>query len=52
MNHLSLYYRVIMLDLWNLSGAIGIEQIKKLDDLVYQRRQNAQTFIDLFSGFE
>jgi len=35
-----------------LSGAIGIEQLKKLDDLVYQRRQNAQTFVDLFSDFD
>jgi CDP-4-dehydro-6-deoxyglucose reductase, E1 len=35
-----------------LSGAIGIEQIKKLDSLLDIRRQNARIFVDLFKGDE
>jgi CDP-4-dehydro-6-deoxyglucose reductase, E1 len=33
-----------------LSGAIGLEQIKKLDSLVDVRRQNAKLFIELFGN--
>lgn len=33
-----------------LSGAIGIEQLKKLDGLVEIRRKNAQVFVGLFRG--
>jgi len=33
-----------------LSGALGVEQIKKLDSLVDIRRQNARIFVDLFEG--
>lgn len=33
-----------------LSGAIGIEQLKKLDSLISIRRQNAQIFVDLFGN--
>ena len=32
-----------------MSGAIGIEQLKKLPDFITTRRKNAQLFIDLFS---
>ncbi|MCB0403321.1 MAG: DegT/DnrJ/EryC1/StrS family aminotransferase [Bdellovibrionales bacterium] len=31
-----------------LSGAIGIEQLKKLDSMVEQRRKNAEVFVGLF----
>ena len=31
-----------------LSGAVGVEQLKKLDSLINIRRQNAQIFVDLF----
>ena len=33
-----------------LSGAIGIEQLKKLDDLIAVRRKNAALFTQLFNG--
>ena len=33
-----------------MSGAIGIEQLKKLDDFIKVRRSNAQYFKELFSG--
>tara|TARA_B100001057_G_scaffold500990_1_gene619516 strand:- start:6337 stop:7512 length:1176 start_codon:yes stop_codon:yes gene_type:complete len=33
-----------------MSGAIGIEQIKKLPELLKYRRKNAKKFIDLFSN--
>lgn len=33
-----------------LSGAIGIEQLKKLDDLIAVRRKNAALFTRLFNG--
>ena len=33
-----------------MSGAIGIEQIKKLPNFVDVRRQNAQVFVDLFNN--
>jgi CDP-4-dehydro-6-deoxyglucose reductase, E1 len=33
-----------------LSGAIGLEQIKKLDSLVDVRRKNAELFVDLFGN--
>ena len=33
-----------------MSGAIGIEQIKKLPQFIEERRKNAETFIDLFSN--
>ena len=32
-----------------MSGAIGIEQLKKLDSFICERRKNAQLFADLFS---
>ncbi|RYZ93481.1 MAG: DegT/DnrJ/EryC1/StrS family aminotransferase [Proteobacteria bacterium] len=35
-----------------LSGAIGIEQLKKIDRFVTVRRQNAQDFVDLFGNDE
>jgi CDP-6-deoxy-D-xylo-4-hexulose-3-dehydrase len=35
-----------------LSGAIGIEQLKKLDKLISLRRQNAAHFVDLFGEDE
>lgn len=35
-----------------LSGAIGIEQLKKLDGLMETRRNNAQVFVELFRGDE
>lgn len=31
-----------------LSGAVGVEQLKKLDSLISIRRKNAQIFVDLF----
>lgn len=31
-----------------ISGAIGLEQLKKFDDMVAMRRRNAQHFVDLF----
>ncbi len=33
-----------------MSGAIGIEQLKKLDSMVAQRRKNAKLFTELFTG--
>jgi len=35
-----------------LSGAIGIEQLKKLDGLIETRRRNASLFVKLMSGDE
>ncbi|MGE3535569.1 MAG: DegT/DnrJ/EryC1/StrS family aminotransferase, partial [Parachlamydiales bacterium] len=35
-----------------LSGAIGIEQLKKLDNLVKIRRENAETWVSLFGNDE
>jgi CDP-6-deoxy-D-xylo-4-hexulose-3-dehydrase len=35
-----------------LSGAIGIEQLKKLDRMVETRRANAKLFVDLMKGDE
>jgi len=35
-----------------LSGAIGLEQLKKLDALVDVRRKNAALFVELFAGDE
>lgn len=35
-----------------LSGAIGVEQIKKLDDMIKVRRKNAALFTKLFKGDE
>ncbi|GAB4507072.1 MAG: lipopolysaccharide biosynthesis protein RfbH [Sulfuricaulis sp.] len=35
-----------------LSGAIGVEQLKKLDAMVATRRRNAEVFTDLFKGDE
>ena len=35
-----------------LSGALGVEQLKKLDSLLDIRRQNARVFVDLFAGDE
>ena len=35
-----------------LSGAIGVEQLKKLDTMVETRRRNAKVFVDLFRGDE
>ncbi len=35
-----------------LSGAIGVEQLKKLDAMVETRRRNAKVFIELFKGDE
>ena len=32
-----------------LSGAIGIEQLKKLDSMIATRRKNAEVFVNLFS---
>lgn len=32
-----------------MSGAVGIEQLKKLEGMVEQRRANAKLFVDLFS---
>ena len=32
-----------------MSGAIGIEQLKKLPNFINQRRKNAEYFIELFS---
>ena len=33
-----------------MSGAIGIEQLKKLPDFLKQRRKNAQLFVELFGN--
>jgi CDP-6-deoxy-D-xylo-4-hexulose-3-dehydrase len=33
-----------------LSGAVGVEQLKKLDSLISIRRKNARIFVDLFEG--
>jgi CDP-6-deoxy-D-xylo-4-hexulose-3-dehydrase len=33
-----------------LSGAIGLEQLKKLDGLIEARRKNAELFVKLFDG--
>lgn len=33
-----------------MSGAVGVEQLKKLDGLVETRRANARLFVDLFKG--
>ena len=33
----------------DLSGAIGIEQLKKLDSMIAIRRENAEVFVSLFS---
>lgn len=35
-----------------LSGAVGIEQLRKLDGFLDVRRQNAKHFVDLFQGDE
>ena len=35
-----------------LSGAIGIEQLKKLDAFIDIRRRNAELFVELFGGDE
>ena len=35
-----------------LSGALGIEQLKKLDSLLAIRKQNAKVFVDLFGQDE
>ncbi|HVB37863.1 MAG TPA: DegT/DnrJ/EryC1/StrS family aminotransferase, partial [Vicinamibacterales bacterium] len=35
-----------------LSGAVGVEQLRKLDRLVAQRRRNAALFVSLFGGDE
>ena len=35
-----------------MSGAVGLEQLKKLDDLVAVRRRNAARFVELFEGDE
>jgi CDP-4-dehydro-6-deoxyglucose reductase, E1 len=35
-----------------LSGALGVEQLKKLDSLLAIRKQNAKTFVDLFGQDE
>ncbi len=35
-----------------LSGAIGVEQLKKLDRMVETRRRNAKLFVDLFRNDE
>lgn len=35
-----------------LSGAIGVEQLKKLDAMVETRRRNAKVFVDLFKNDE
>ena len=35
-----------------ISGAIGVEQLKKLDAMIEQRRANARLFVDLFAGDE
>ena len=35
-----------------LHGAIGIEQLKKLDSIVEERKKNAKKFVQLFSKFE
>jgi len=35
-----------------MSGAIGVEQLKKLPDFLKQRRKNAALFIDLFSDHD
>lgn len=33
-----------------MSGAIGIEQLKKLPSFIEQRRKNAELFVELFAG--
>jgi len=33
-----------------MSGALGLEQLKKLPSIVEGRRHNAQTFVDVFSN--
>jgi CDP-6-deoxy-D-xylo-4-hexulose-3-dehydrase len=33
-----------------LAGAVGIEQLKKLDDMLAVRRQNAEHFVTLFKN--
>ena len=33
-----------------ISGAIGIEQVRKIDNIIYQRRKNAKLFQSLFNN--
>ena len=33
-----------------MSGAIGIEQLKKLPSFIFQRRKNAEVFVNLFKN--
>ena len=35
-----------------LSGAIGIEQLKKFDDLLLMRRKNAELFVEMFKDIK
>lgn len=35
-----------------ISGALGIKQLKKLDDILVKRRQNAELFVNLFGSSE
>lgn len=35
-----------------MEGAIGLEQLKKLDSIVYQRRENAKYFIKMIKEFK
>lgn len=35
-----------------MEGAIGLEQLKKLDSIVYQRRENAKYFINMIKEFK
>ena len=35
-----------------ISGAVGLEQLKKLDGMIERRRANAKLFVELFAGDE
>ena len=35
-----------------ITGAVGLEQLKKLDAMIERRRANARCFVDLFTGDE
>jgi len=54
--HLPGWYRFVMpgynVRPLELCGAIGVEQLKKLDALVARRRANAEYFVELFNGDE
>ena len=43
-NRLNLFFQDTMLDHWKMSGAIGLQQLKKLPSFIKIRRKNAAFF--------